>query len=246
MARLEGKVAVVTGGSRGIGAAIARRLAKEGASVVVNYARSGEAADRLVDEICQEGGRAVAVKADLSRPEEATLLVDRAVEAFGRIDVLVNNAGTAEFASIDQADAAHIERQFALNVTGLLHVTREAVARIPAEGGSVINISSVVGRSPMANAVVYSATKAAVDAITIGFARELGPRKVRVNGVAPGPVETDMWEATGKAYEAHLIPRIPLGRIGRPEEIADAVAFLASDEARLITGQTLGVDGGIN
>ncbi|MGV3618592.1 MAG: SDR family NAD(P)-dependent oxidoreductase [Fimbriimonas sp.] len=247
MGKLNGKVAVVTGGSRGIGAAIAKRLGSEGASVVVNYSRSQASADAVVEEICAEGGRAVAIGADVTQEAEVRALLDRTVEEFGPIDLLVNNAGIAEFGPLSDADSAQIQRQFDVNVTALWNVTREAVNRFRPAGGSVVNISSTVGRQPLANGVPYSATKAAVDAVTVGLARELGTRGIRVNSVAPGPVETDMFQSlVSEENVAHFLTRMPLGRIGQPEDVAGAVAFLVSDDASWITAQVLGVDGGIN
>ncbi|HLK16776.1 MAG TPA: 3-oxoacyl-ACP reductase family protein [Fimbriimonadaceae bacterium] len=240
------RIAVVTGGSRGIGAAIARRLGKEGATVVVNYAQSGEAAKRIVDEIRAIGGKAEAIQADVSKPEDVTRLIDQVVEGHGRIDILVNNAGVAEFGALEAVNEDHITRQFGVNVTGLLLTTKAAAAHFPESGGSVVNISSVVGVRPMPNASAYSATKAAVDAVSKSLARELGPRRIRVNSVSPGPVETDMLnQAADEATRSYFLSLVPLGRLGQPEDIANTVAFIASDEASWITGQTLGVDGGI-
>jgi len=246
MSKLSGKVAVVTGGSRGIGAAIAQRLAAEGASVVVNYSSSADAAEQVVDGICERGGKAIAIQANVTDEAQIKALLDRTVAEFGPIDVLVNNAGIAEFATLEQGSAEHVHRQFDVNVFGLWNTTREAVARFNPAGGSVVNISSTVGRVPIGNAVAYSATKAAVDAIGIGLAKELGGRNIRVNSVAPGPVQTDMYNSTGADFEEYLLSRLPLGRLGQPNDVAGAVAFLASDEASWITAQTLGVDGGIN
>jgi len=246
MAQLNDRIAVVTGGSRGIGAAIARRLGKEGATVVVNYAQSGEAAKRIVDEIRAIGGKAEAIQADVSKPEDVTRLIDQVVEGHGRIDILVNNAGVAEFGALEAVNEDHITRQFGVNVTGLLLTTKAAAAHFPESGGSVVNISSVVGVRPMPNASAYSATKAAVDAVSKSLARELGPRRIRVNSVSPGPVETDMLnQAADEATRSYFLSLVPLGRLGQPEDIANTVAFIASDEASWITGQTLGVDGGI-
>jgi 3-oxoacyl-[acyl-carrier protein] reductase len=245
MANLNNKIAVVTGGSRGIGAAIAKKLGADGATVIVNYARSGEAAESVVDSIKEAGGNAQAVHADISKPAEISKFIADIVGWHGHIDILVNNAGVAEFGALESVDEAHIARQFNLNVTGLLLTTKAAAAHFPAAGGSVINISSVVSANPLANASAYSATKAAVDAVTKSLARELGSRNIRVNSVAPGPVETDMLNGVlDDAAKAHFISSLSIARLGRPEDIANAVSFIASDGATWITGQSLGVDGG--
>lgn len=246
MADLKNKVAVVTGGSRGIGAAIAKRLAGDGATVVVNYARNADAAEAVAKDIRHAGGKAEVVQADISKPNEVRRLIDGVAERHGYIDILVNNAGVAEFGSLNAIDEAHIARQFDLNVSGLILTTKAATAVFPPSGGSVINISSAVSAQPLPDASTYSATKAAVDAVTKSLARELGSKNIRVNSVAPGPVETDMMtSAADEATINHFVSRIPLARIGQPDDIANAVAFIASDEASWITGQSLGVDGGI-
>lgn len=246
MAKLENKVAVVTGGSRGIGAAIAQRLGKDGATVVVNYARNSDAAHAVVENIRQAGGSAEAIQADISKPDDVSRLIDGVAERYGRIDILVNNAGVAEFGSLSAIDDAHISRQFNLNVSGLILTTKAATALFPESGGSVINISSAVSTQPLPDASTYSATKAAVDAVTKSLARELGPKQIRVNSVAPGPVATDMMSAVAdEATINFFVSRIPLARIGQPDDIANAVSFIVSDEASWITGQSLGVDGGI-
>lgn len=245
MANLNGKVAIVTGGSRGIGAAIAERLAKDGAKVVVNYATNEKAAQEVVARITASGGTAIAVHADVANPATASVLAEKAVETFGRLDILVNNAGWGTFIGLEGIDTEHLESQFRLNVFGLVETTREAVKRFT-QGGAVVNVSSVAGRSPMAYGSAYSATKAAVDAITVALARELGPQGIRVTGVAPGPVETDLMRgAITQETIDEFVKRTPLGRVGQPEDIADAVAFLVSDDARWVTAQTLAVDGGI-
>jgi 3-oxoacyl-[acyl-carrier protein] reductase len=244
--KLAGKVAVVTGASKGIGAAIARHLAREGAAVVVNYASSKAGADRVVSEITAQDGKAVAVQADVSKPENIRRLFTETKKAFGRVDILVNNAGVYEFAALDEVTPEHFHRQFDLNVLGLLLATREAV-RYFGDGGSVINISSVVATSAPPMASVYSATKAAVDAVTRSLAKELGPKKVRVNSINPGMVETEGTHVQGipdselrKQFEAQT----PLGRIGQPEDIGPAAVFLASGDAGWITGETLHIAGG--
>jgi len=248
MSKLKDKVAVVTGASKGIGASIARHLAVEGAAVVVNYASSQAGAQQVVDEITRDGGRAVAVQGDLTKPADITRLFAEAKAAFGRVDVLVNNAGVYEFASLDDVTEPHFRKQFDLNVLGLLLASKEAVAQFDGEGGSIVNISSGASTLTPPNASVYSATKAAVDAITRSLAKELGPRKIRVNAINPGMVETEGVHAAGivgSDFSRDILARTPLGRIGQPADIAPAVVFLASDDARWITGETLLVDGGL-
>jgi 3-oxoacyl-[acyl-carrier protein] reductase len=242
---LEGKVAVVTGGARGIGAAIAERLAADGAAVVVNYARSAKEAEAVAERVRQAGGKATAVRADLSDPAQARGLVEAAFKEHGRLDILVNNAGRADFMPLEAVDGAHVKAQFDLNVNGPLFATQAAAARFT-DGGRVINVSSVVARSSFAGASVYSATKAALNALTRVWAAELGPKGVTVNAVAPGPVETEMLKAAlDETTKRGMIARTPLGRLGAPADIADAVAFLASPDARWITGQVVETAGGI-
>jgi 3-oxoacyl-[acyl-carrier protein] reductase len=245
--KLEGKVAVVTGASKGIGAAIAQQLADEGAAVVVNYGSSKQGADGVVAEITRKGGRAVAVQADMSKPADIKRLFAEAKKAFGRLDVLVNNAGIYEFAPLEQVTPEHFHKQFDLNVLGLILASQEAAKQFGPAGGSIVNISSVVSTLAPPAASVYSATKAAVDAVTRSLAKELGPRNIRVNAINPGMVETEGFHAAGiagsdmrKQYEAQA----PLGRIGQPQDIAPAVVFLASADARWITGETLYIAGG--
>jgi 3-oxoacyl-[acyl-carrier protein] reductase len=244
---LAGKVAVVTGASKGIGAEIARRLAADGAAVVVNYASSKPGADKVVNDITKAGGNAVAVQADVSKEADVRRLFDETKKAFGRLDVLVNNAGIYQFAPLPEVTADHFHKQFDLNVLGLLLATREAVRLFGPAGGNVINISSVVATAAPPNAAVYSATKAAVDAITKSLAKELGPRKVRVNSVNPGMVETEGTHAQGipdSDFRRQIEAQTPLGRIGQPGDIAPAVAFLASDDAGWITGESWYIAGG--
>ena len=246
MAKLSGKVAVVTGASKGIGAAIAKSLAAEGASVVVNYSSSKEGADKVVSEIQKAGGKAVAVHADLSKAEDANRLAEATKKQYGRADILVNNAGVYAFRPLDVIDAEHIKRIYDLNVFGLLHTTREIVKLMP-DGGSVINISSVVAKTPPAGSAVYSSTKAAVDVISRVLAQELGPRKIRVNSLSPGFTITEGVQASGieDAFTASTIPRTPLGRVGYPEDIAKVALFLASEDSGWITGETLLAGGGV-
>ena len=245
--RLKGKVAIVTGASKGIGAAIATQLAQEGAAVVVNYASSKEGAERVVGEITRGGGRAVAVQADLSKPADIRRFFAEAKKTFDRLDVLVNNAGIYEFAPLEEVTEEHFHKQFDLNVLGLILASQEAVKHFGRGGGSIINLSSVAATSGVPNASVYSATKGAVDALTRSLAKELGPRNIRVNAINPGMVETEGVRAAGIS-ESDLRKQIeaqtPLGRIGQSQDIAPAAVFLASDDSRWITGETLHIAGG--
>jgi len=247
MGKLTGKVAVVTGASKGIGAAIAKALGAEGASVVVNYASSKAGADKVVEAITASGGKAVSVKADVSNAEDAKALIDDAIRTFGRLDVLVNNSGVYEFAPLEAITEQSFHRIFNINVLGLLLVTQAAAKHLP-EGGSVINIGSGVSRITPANSAVYTATKGAVDAITGVLSRELGPRKIRVNSLNPGMVETEGTYSAGfigSELEKTLVAQVPLGRIGQPDEIADIAVFLATKESRWLSGETLIASGGM-
>jgi 3-oxoacyl-[acyl-carrier protein] reductase len=247
MIRLKGKVAVVTGASKGIGASIAEHLAAEGASVVVNYASSKTGADAVVRRIIEHGGKAVAIQADVSKPEDIKRLFAQTKAAYGKLDVLVNNAGTYEFLPLESITTDHFHKQFNLNVLGLLLTTQEAVKHIGPAGGSIINISSVVGPMPLPSASVYSATKAAVDAVTIALSKELGPRKIRVNSLNPGMVETEGLHSAGFAesdFRKMVESQTPLGRIGQTEDIARAAVFFTSDDAGWVTAQTLILAGG--
>jgi 3-oxoacyl-[acyl-carrier protein] reductase len=249
MSKLQGKVAIVTGASKGIGAAIARQLGAAGASVVVNYSSSKEGAERVVDQIKTAGGQAIAVGANMSKKGEIDRLFAATKEAFGRLDILVNNAGIYQMAPLEAITEASFHDQFNLNVLGLILATQKAVGAFGPEGGSIINISSVVGVSPMPGASVYSATKAAVDAVTKSLARELGPKKIRVNSLNPGLVETEGVHTAGfmgTDFEKQLVASTPLGRIGQPDDIAAVAVFLASDDSRWITGETLLTSGGAN
>jgi len=244
--RLAGKVAVVTGASKGIGAAIARQLAAEGAAVVVNYASSRSGADKVVGEIAANGGKAVAVQADVAKKADIERLFAETKKAFGQLDILVNNAGVYEFLPLENITEESFHKQFNLNVLGLILTTQEAVKQFGSLG-SIVNISSVVSTSPAPGGSVYSATKAAVDAVTKSLAKELGPRQIRVNSVNPGMVDTEGLHTAGihegdfrKQYEAQA----PLGRIGQPEDIATAVTFLASADSSWITGEIFHVGGG--
>lgn len=248
MAKLTGKVAVVTGASKGIGAAIAEELAKDGASVIVNYASSAQGADAVVAKIKAAGGQAKAVKADVSKPAQAKQLIASAVSEFGRIDILINNAAVYDFLPLAQVTEEHFDRMFDLNVKGLLFTTQAAAAAFGEAGGSIINIGSMASQTPPPGSVVYSATKGALDVITKGLAGELGPRKILVNAVLPGPVETEGTQSMGDwdQFKAMLVPRTPLGRVGQPGDIATVVAFLASPGAGWITGQIIPTAGGLS
>jgi 3-oxoacyl-[acyl-carrier protein] reductase len=247
MSKLTDKVAVVTGASKGIGASIAEHLAAEGASVVVNYATSKSGADAVVERIQKKGGKAIAVQADVSKPADITRLFKETSAKFGKLDVLVNNAGVYEFAPLGTVTPEHFHRLFDLNVLGLLLTTQEALKLMNGNGGSIINISSVVGPMPSENGSVYSATKAAVDAVTVSLSKELGPRKIRVNSLNPGLVETEGLHAAGIAegdFRNAVEAKTPLGRIGQPDDIGRAAVYFASDDAGWVTGQTLLVAGG--
>jgi 3-oxoacyl-[acyl-carrier protein] reductase len=245
--KLIGRVAIVTGASKGIGASIATHLAAEGASVVVNYASSKDGADRVVADIVRNGGKAVAVQANLAKEPDVARLFAESKKAFGRLDILVNNAGVYEFAPLEQVTTEHFHKMFDLNVLGLVLATREALKHFGPTGGNVINISSVAATSTPAAASVYSATKAAVDAVTKSLAKELGPRKIRVNSINPGMVETEGVHAAGIAdsdFRRDTESKTPLGRIGQPQDIAPAAVFLASDDSAWLTGETLTISGG--
>jgi 3-oxoacyl-[acyl-carrier protein] reductase len=247
--KLAGKVAVVTGASKGIGAAIAKHLATEGAAVVVNYSSSKAGADKVVGEITAQGGKAIAVQANVAKKSDIESLFTETKKAFGKLDILVNNAGIYEFSPLENVSAEHFHKQFDLNVLGLILTTQEAVKHFGPAGGSVVNISSLVsGTFAAPGGAVYSATKASVDAVTRSLSKELGSRKIRVNAVNPGMVETEGLSAAGIA-ESDMRKQIeattPLGRIGQPEDIAPAVAFFASDDASWITGEALYVTGGL-
>jgi len=247
MNKLAGKVAVVTGASKGIGAAIAKQLAANGAAVVVNYASSKAGADKVVGEITAAGGKAIAVQADMAKRADIERLFAETKTAFGRLDILVNNAGIYEFAPIENVTEDFFLKQFNLNVLGLLLATQAAVKSFDSAGGSIVNISSVVSTLGFPNASVYSGTKGAVDSITRSLAKELGPRGIRVNAINPGMVETEGTHSAGIA-ESEMRKQVeamtPLGRIGKPQDIAGAVVFLASSDASWITGETLVISGG--
>jgi len=247
MSKLTGKVAVVTGASKGIGASIAKHLAAEGASVVVNYATSKKGADIVVEEITKAGGKAIAVGGDVSKQADIDRLFTETKKAFGRLDILVNNAGIYEFGPLENVTAEHFHKQFNLNVLGLLLTTQKALESFDSAGGSVINVGSVAGEHPPAGASVYSATKGAVDAVTKSLSKELGARKIRVNSLNPGMVETEGVHTAGfigSDFHKKIEAETPLGRIGQPNDIGKVASFLASDDSGWITGETLLVSGG--
>lgn len=245
--KLAGKVAIVTGASKGIGAAIAKHLAAEGAAVVVNYSSSKGGADKVVAEITSAGGKAVAVQADVAKLADIDRLFAEAKKAFGRLDILVNNAGIYEFSPLENVTEEHFHKQFNLNVLGLILTSQAAARLFDSAGGSIVNISSVVSTLAFPNASVYSATKGAVDAITRSLATELGPRKIRVNAIRPGMVETEGTHAAGieeSEMKKQVLALTPLGRLGQPDDIAGAAVFLASADSSWITGETLVISGG--
>ena len=248
MGKLKGKVAVVTGASKGIGAGIAKALAAEGAAVVVNYAKSGGDADKVVAEIAEKGGRALAVQGDVSKEADVQRLFAQTKDAFGALDVLVNNAGVYEFSPLENVTEKEFHRQFGTNVLGLILATREAVKHFNGDGGSVINVGSLASAITPPQSVVYTATKGAVDAVTGVLSKELGSRGIRVNSINPGVVETEGFRAAGFSgtdFEKDAIARTPLGRTGQPSDIAPLAVFLASPESHWLTGQILLASGGM-
>jgi len=247
MGELEGKVAIVTGASKGIGAAIAKGLGAAGAKVIVNYASSREGADRVVAEITGKGGRAVAVQGDVAKAADVRRLFEETQRAFGTLDVLVNNAGVYQLEPIESVVEDAFHRQFNTNVLGPILAIQEAVKHFGPKGGSVINISSVASTAAPPNSVVYSATKGALDTVTRVLAKELGPRRIRVNTIAPGGVETEGVHAAGligSDFEKQVVAGTPLGRFGQPEDIAGVAVFLASDAAGWVTGERISASGG--
>jgi len=246
--KLANKVAVVTGASKGIGASIAKHLAAEGASVVVNYASSKTGADKVVAEITAQGGKAIAVQGDVSKKADIDQLFAATKEAYGKLDIMVNNAGVYEFSPLEAINEEHFHKQYNLNVLGLLLTTQEAVKLIGAEGGSIINISSVVSTYTPPGSAVYSGTKAAVDALTKVLAKELGARQIRVNAINPGMVETEGTSSAGITegeFRQQVESQTPLGRIGQPQDIATAAVFLASSDSSWVTGETFFISGGL-
>lgn len=246
MSNLQGKVALVTGASKGIGAEIARELAARGAAVAVNYSGSKDKADKLVAEIQKAGGKAVAVQANVADPDSIGPLVQKVVTALGPIDILVNNAGVYEFAPVGAITPEHFHKQFDLNVLGLLLTTQAAIAEFNPKGGSIINIGSVAAAG-IPSASVYSATKGAVNSISVALSQELGTKNIRVNALNPGMVETEGVHAAGfigSDFQKKLVAETPLARMGQPQDIATVAAFLASDDSYWVTGQTIQVSGG--
>jgi 3-oxoacyl-[acyl-carrier protein] reductase len=247
MSKLQGKVAVVTGASKGIGAGIAKALGAAGASVVVNYASDKAGADKAVADIKAKGGQAIAVKGDVSKSADVKRLFEETRKAYGKLDVLVNNAGVFKFAPLEQADEAEYQRQFGINVWGTLQTTREALPLFGDQGGSVINISSIVSRMGIPGSSIYAATKGAVDTITLVLASELGPRNIRVNSINPGIVESEGAHAAGvigSDLQKNVEASAPLGRIGQPEDVAKVAVFLASDDSGWLTGERISASGG--
>jgi 3-oxoacyl-[acyl-carrier protein] reductase len=248
MGKLQNKVAVVTGASKGIGAGIAKGLAAEGAAVVVNYASSKEGADRVVSEIVSKGGKAIAVQGDVAKAADVQRLFTETKKAFGRLDVLVNNAGVYQFAALEEFTEEQFHRQFNTNVLGLLLATREAAKLFGPEGGSVINIGSTASQITPPTTTVYTATKGAVDAVTHVLAKELGPKKIRVNSINPGMVETEGVQALGiigSDFEKQFVAQTPLGRYAQPEDITPIAVFLASEDSGWLTGELLLASGGL-
>jgi 3-oxoacyl-[acyl-carrier protein] reductase len=249
MSKLKNKVAVVTGASKGIGASIAKHFAAAGAKVVVNYASSKEGADKVVKEITDNGGIAIAVQADVSKEADVTRLFEETKRAFGSLDILVNNAVSQGYAPIEQISVADFHQSFNVNVLGSILTIQAALKLFGAKGGNIINISSGASKYPLPNASLYSATKAAIDAFTIALSKELGAKNVRINSILPGATETEgaasAGVTAGSEYEKMFIANTPLGRRGQPEDIAKAVVFLASDEAAWITGEQISVSGGM-
>lgn len=249
MKKLDGKIAVVTGASKGIGASIAKHLAAEGAAVVVNYASSKEAADRVVDEITSAGGKAIAVQANVTKKAEVESLFVKTEQVFGRLDILVNNAGIYEYLPLEDITEEHFHKQFDLNVLGLILTSQQGAKYFGSEGGSIINISSIASTAAPATGSVYNATKAAVDAVTKSLAKELGSRQIRVNSINPGMVETEGLQALGvleSDFRKQIEAQTPLGRIGQVQDIAPAAVFFASSDSAWITGETLHIAGGIH
>jgi len=248
MSRLNGKVAVVTGASKGIGAGIAKALAAEGASVVVNYASSKEGADKVVAEITGSGGKAISAHGDVANSAGVEKLFAETKKTFGKLDILVNNAGVFQFQPLETVTESDFHRQFNINVLGTVLATQQALKLFGPDGGSVVNVSSVVSTGPPPMSSVYSATKGAIDTLTVALSRELAPKKIRVNSVNPGVTETEGVHTAGVLggeQEKQFVANTPLGRVGQPDDIAKAVVFLASDDSRWITGEAVRVSGGL-
>lgn len=249
MSKLENKVAIVTGASKGIGASIAKYFAQEGAKVVVNYASSEAAANKVVKEIIDNGGTAVSVKADVSKKADVTRLFEQTKKVFGGLDVLVNNAAYQGYTPIEQITDESFHQHFNVNVLGAIHTIQESLEFFGGKGGNIINISSGSSKTPLPTASLYSATKAALDAVTISLSKELGSKNIRINSILPGATETEgareAGVTTGSEYEKKFVANTPLGRRGQPEDIAKVAVFLASDDASWITGEQIGVSGGM-
>lgn len=245
--KLEAKVAVVTGASKGIGAAIAKHLAAEGASVIVNYASSRDSADRVVAEITAAGGNAVAVQANVANQADIIRLFKETIGAYGKLDILINNAGIYEFLALAEITPEHFYRQYDLNVLGLILTTQEAVKHMSPDGGAIVNMSSVVSTLSPAGSAVYNSTKSAVDGLTRSFAKELAPRHIRVNSINPGLIQTEGFRSSAIAGHGDAVATsTPLGRMGQPQDIAPGVVFLASDDSSWMTGETLHITGGLH
>jgi 3-oxoacyl-[acyl-carrier protein] reductase len=247
MSELTGRVAIVTGASKGIGAAIAAHLAAAGASVAVNYASSREGADRVVAEITAKGGKAIAIQGDVAKAQDVKRIFEKTKASFGALDILVNNAGVFLFQPLEAVTEAEFHREFDTNVLGTILMTREAAKYFGPRGGNVINLTSIVSENAIPNSVVYSATKAAIDSVTRVLAAELGPKKIRVNAIAPGLTATEGVAALegGKEFEKVAVTQTPLGRVGRPEDIARVAVFLASDQSGWLTGERVVASGGL-
>ena len=248
MGKLTDKVAVVTGSSKGIGAGIAKALADEGASVVVNYATSRRDADMVVADIASKGGKAAAIQGDVSKSDDVERLFANTNGAFGRVDILVNNAGIYRFGPIEAVTEDEFHQHFNINVLGVLLATKEAIKHFTPEGGSIINFSTTVTRNPPPGTSLYIASKSAIEALTRVFAKELGSRKIRVNAISPGEVETEGTRSAGivgSDFEKQMLQQTPLGRVGQPDDIAPVAVFLASDDARWVTGEIIAVSGGL-
>ena len=250
MKKLAGKVAIVTGASKGIGAAVAKALAAEGAAVVVNYSSGKEGAERLVSEITREGGKAIAIQADVTKAADVKRMFEETKKALGSVDVLVNNAGVFQFGPIEAITEKEFHREFDINVLGMILVTQEALKYFPRTGGSIINLSSITSANPVPNSALYSGTKGAIDSISMALAKELGPRKIRVNLVAPGLVDTEGNRDSGfvgsAAGEAGAAATPLAARFGKPEDIAPVIVFLASDDAAWLTGERISASGGLH